>query len=145
MTLANQRKERINFTFPVRVDKRGEWEQLFEESWRVMKYRFYDPKMHGKDWDAAKAKYKPLLRHAGANEDVYALANEMIGELNASHTGVSGPSSACVTPPTRAPMAAPTTGKKTAARGSSTGRRAGRPENDDTRTHQSWVRVSPMS
>jgi tricorn protease len=58
-----------------------------------MKYRFYDAKMHGRDWDAIKAKYKPFLRYAGANEDVYELANEMIGELNASHTGVSGPSS----------------------------------------------------
>jgi len=58
-----------------------------------MKYRFYDPDMHGKDWDAIKRTYKPMLKYAGSNEDVYDLANEMIGELNASHTGVSGPSS----------------------------------------------------
>jgi tricorn protease len=56
-----------------------------------MKYRFYDEAMHGKDWNAIRARYEPLLRHAGSNEDVYDLANEMIGELNASHTGVSGP------------------------------------------------------
>ena len=30
---------------------------------RVMKYRFYDEKMHGRDWDAIKARYKPLLRY----------------------------------------------------------------------------------
>ena len=87
MTIANQRKERVNFSFPVRVDRRGEWEQLFEESWRVMKYRFYDEKMHGRDWRAIKAKYEPLLKYVGENQDVYDLANEMIGELNASHTG----------------------------------------------------------
>jgi tricorn protease len=58
-----------------------------------MKYRFYDPKMHGRDWDAIKARYKPMLAHVASNEDVYALANEMIGELSASHTGVSGPPS----------------------------------------------------
>jgi tricorn protease len=56
-----------------------------------MKYRFYDEKMHGRDWAAIKARYKPLLKYVGTNEDVYDLANEMIGELNASHTGVSGP------------------------------------------------------
>ncbi len=56
-----------------------------------MKYRFYDEKMHGRDWNTIKARYKPLLKFAGTNEDVYDLANEMIGELNASHTGVSGP------------------------------------------------------
>jgi tricorn protease len=88
-----QRKERIAFTFPVEVDRRGQWEQIFEESWRSMKYRFYDENMHGMDWAAIKAEYKPLLRHVGANEDVYDLANNMIGELNASHVGVSGPSS----------------------------------------------------
>jgi tricorn protease len=88
-----QRKERVNFTFPVEVDRRAEWEQIFEESWRSMKYRFYDEDMHGTDWNAIRAEYKPLLRYVGANEDVYDLANNMIGELNASHTGVSGPSS----------------------------------------------------
>lgn len=92
LTIATpQRSERVRFSFPVRVDRRAEWNQLFEESWRVMKYRFYDEKMHGKDWDAIKSRYKPLLKYVGTNEDVYDIANEMIGELNASHTGVSGP------------------------------------------------------
>jgi len=86
-----QRAEPVNFGFTVRVDRRAEWNQLFEESWRVMKYRFYDEKMHGRDWDAIKTRYKPLLAAVGTNEDVYDLANEMIGELNASHTGVNGP------------------------------------------------------
>ncbi len=88
-----QRAEPVAFSFPVLVDQRAEREQLFEESWRVMKYRFYDEKMHGRDWDAIKSRYKPLLRFVGTNEDVYDLANEMIGELNASHTGVNGPPS----------------------------------------------------
>jgi tricorn protease len=87
-----QRTERVSFSFPIRVDRREEWRQVFLESWRVMKYRFYDADMHGRDWDAMKAKYEPLLRFVGTNEDLHDLANEMIGELNASHTGVSGPS-----------------------------------------------------
>ena len=92
LTIASPaRTERVNFTFPVRVDRRAEWEQLFEEAYRVMKYRFYDEEMHGRDWAAIRARYKPLLKYVGTNEDVYDLANEMIGELNASHTGVSGP------------------------------------------------------
>jgi tricorn protease len=86
----------VAFNFRVTVDNRAEWDQLFEEAWRVMKYRFYDPDMHGKDWDAIKRTYKPLLQYAGSNEDVYDLANEMIGELNASHTGVSGPASLAI-------------------------------------------------
>ena len=73
----------------VRIDPRAEWEQIFEEAWRVMKFRFYDPDMHGRDWDAIKAHYKPLLAHVGSYEDVQDLSNQMIGELNASHVGVS--------------------------------------------------------
>jgi tricorn protease len=92
MALSNRRKERIDFDFTVQVDKPGEWRQILNEAWRTMKYRFYDENMHGVDWDAMKRKYEPLLPFVGQNQDVYDLANEMIGELNASHTGVNGPS-----------------------------------------------------
>ncbi len=87
------RAEQVSFSFSVKVDHRAEWEQIFEEAWRSMKYRFYDPDMHGRDWDAIKAHYKPLLAHVGSYEATHDLANQMIGELNASHVGVSGPSS----------------------------------------------------
>lgn len=88
-----RRRTRVPFDATVRVDKREEWAQIFDEAWRVMKYRFYDEQMHGRDWAAIRARYEPLLRYVGENQDVYDLANEMIGELNASHTGVSGPQS----------------------------------------------------
>ena len=87
----NREKKKLAFNFKVTVDLRGEWEQIFEECWRVMRYRFYDPKMHGFDWAAIKKDYKPLLKFAGSYQDVYDIALAMIGELNASHTGVSGP------------------------------------------------------
>ena len=94
MELSGQfRKTQVPFQFSVKVDQRTEWAQILDESWRVMKYRFYDEKMHGRDWNAIRAKYEPLLKYVGENQDVYDLANEMIGELNASHTGVSGPPS----------------------------------------------------
>ena len=41
----------------------AERRQVFEEAWRVMKNRFYDPKMHGVNWAAAKDKYESLLPH----------------------------------------------------------------------------------
>ena len=47
--------EPVNFSFNVRVDRREEWKQMLDESYRVMKYRYYDPKMHGKDWTAIYA------------------------------------------------------------------------------------------
>ena len=100
MELSGQyRKTPVPFEFSVKVDQRAEWAQILDESWRVMKYRFYDEKMHGRDWPAIKAKYEPLLEYVGENQDVYDLANEMIGELNASHTGVSGPPSRVIENP----------------------------------------------
>jgi len=91
MPVAGLKETKVTFEFSVKVDKREEWEQIFEESWRVMKYYFYDENMHGYDWDAIKESYKPFLQYVGNNQDLYDLTNEMIGELNASHTGVSGP------------------------------------------------------
>ena len=93
MTMANQRKERVNFNFPVKVDARGEWEQIFNESWRSMKYRFYDERMHGIDYAGGAGALRAMLAHLGDYEDVYALSNEVIGQLNASHSGVTGPPS----------------------------------------------------
>jgi tricorn protease len=56
-----------------------------------MKYRFYDPKMHGMDWDAMRAKYRPLVDYVGDRQELLNIINEMIGELNASHTGAAPP------------------------------------------------------
>lgn len=86
-----QREDRVAFTFQVIVNRRQEWQQMFEEMWRVMKYRYYNPQMNGYDWEALKKKYEPILAYAGTNEDVYDLGNALIGEMSSSHTGMSGP------------------------------------------------------
>ena len=82
-------RKRISFAVKVKVDKPGEWAEMFGDAWRTMKHRFYDPKLHGTDWDAMKAKYAPLVDYVGDRQELMNLINEMIGELNASHTGAS--------------------------------------------------------
>jgi tricorn protease len=84
-------RRRINFVAKVKVDRPAEWAQMFDDAWRTMKYRFYDPKMHGMDWDAARAKYRPLVDYVGDRQELLNIVNEMIGELNASHTGAAPP------------------------------------------------------
>ena len=64
---------------------------MFDDAWRTMKYRFYDAAMHGKDWDAMRAKYQPLVEFVGDRQELLNIVNEMIGELNASHTGAAPP------------------------------------------------------
>ncbi len=82
--------KRIDFTVRMIIDRPAERKQVFEEAWRVMKNRFYDPKMHGVNWAAAQDKYESVLEHVADTEELHNLIMEMIGELNASHTGISG-------------------------------------------------------
>jgi tricorn protease len=84
-------RRRINFNVRVRIDRPAEWAEMFDDGWRTMKYRFYDPNMHGMDWDAARAKYRPLVEFVGDRQELLNIINEMIGELNASHTGAAPP------------------------------------------------------
>ena len=88
---ADAGRRRINFNVRVRVDRQTEWAEMFDDGWRTMKYRFYDPQMHGFDWDAARAKYRPLVDFVGDRQELLNIINEMIGELNASHTGAAPP------------------------------------------------------
>jgi tricorn protease len=81
---------RLTFTARVEIDHRAQDRQVFQESWRIMKHRFYAADMHGVDWAKARETYEPLLAHVGTADDLHDVISMMIGELNASHTGISG-------------------------------------------------------
>lgn len=89
-TASGATPQRITFTVRMEVDLAAERKQVFEEAWRVMKNRFYDPKMHGVNWAAAKDTYEPLLANIADTDELHNVIMQMIGELNASHTGISG-------------------------------------------------------
>ncbi|MBM3811281.1 MAG: biopolymer transporter Tol [Acidimicrobiia bacterium] len=88
---ASSTPRRVAFTIRMEIDHASQRRQVFEEAWRVMKYRFYDPAMHGVNWAAMKDTYQPLLAHVGDSDELRSVIMQMIGELNASHTGVTGP------------------------------------------------------
>jgi tricorn protease len=81
---------RVNFSVKLEIDIPAERRQVFEEAWRVMKNRFYDANMHGVNWAAAKDKYEAMLPYIADTEELHNLIMEMIGDMNASHTGISG-------------------------------------------------------
>ena len=72
------------------VDRQAEWRQIYTEAWRQMRDFFYDPGMHGVDWDAMYDKYEPLLEHVGHRNDLSYIIGELIGELNVGHAYVGG-------------------------------------------------------
>ncbi|HJT76219.1 MAG TPA: S41 family peptidase, partial [Gemmataceae bacterium] len=82
----------IPFKVKMVVRRDQEFAEMLEQSWRALADNFYDPKFHGVDWNAVRAKYRPLVKHCAMKEDLYALISLMMGELNASHLGISGPS-----------------------------------------------------
>jgi len=72
------------------VDRSKEYLQIFNEAWRVQRDWFYDPNLHGVDWKSTGAKYRQYVSECGNRHDLNYLIGEMIGELNAGHTYVSG-------------------------------------------------------
>jgi C-terminal processing protease CtpA/Prc len=58
----------------------------FDLVWELVRDRFYDPSLHGLDWQGAKARYRPQAIAAHTREDGAAAINAMLGELGASHT-----------------------------------------------------------
>ncbi len=72
------------------VNPRLEWQQIFNEAWRIERDFYYEPHMHGLNWPAIKAKYAKMLKLASCRQDVGFVVGEVIGELNTSHTYVYG-------------------------------------------------------
>src|ERR1700730_9974845 len=80
----------IPFTAKMVIRRDEEFTEMFDQSWHALRESFYDPFFHGANWDAARAKYRPLVKHVALREDLYALISLMLGELNASHLGIMG-------------------------------------------------------
>lgn len=71
---------------------------MLDEAYRFLRDGFHDSTMNGVDWDAARARYAPYAAGARTSDEVRRVIALMIGELNASHCGVSAPGSAATSP-----------------------------------------------
>ena len=60
---------------------------IFDHAWRQVVKKFYDPKMGGVDWKKYHDTYAKFLPYINNNYDFQELLSELLGELNASHTG----------------------------------------------------------
>ncbi len=67
-----------------------EWAQIFDEVWRRYRDFFYVENLHGYDWEALRARYRPLLEHVAHRSDLNYVIGEMIGELNVGHAYIAG-------------------------------------------------------
>jgi len=73
----------------VRVDPREEWEGIYRDAWTIMRDWFYDPGLHGVDWEGMRDRYAPLVSHVAHRTDLDHVLKELIAELNAGHAYVN--------------------------------------------------------
>ena len=85
----NGQVDTVNTTGTMELDRAAERRSMFEHVWRRTKETFYAPGLHGTDWDVYKKDYARYLSSISNNYDFAEMLNELLGELNVSHTGAS--------------------------------------------------------
>jgi len=73
-----------------KVDVFEEYPQIYRDVWRQIRDFFYDPELHGKDWESIYGKYLELVPHVATRADMNYIIGHMIGELTASHEYIVG-------------------------------------------------------
>ncbi|MDA1265719.1 MAG: PDZ domain-containing protein [Planctomycetota bacterium] len=68
------------------IDPRAEWEQLLRDAHKIFRDWFYDPGMHGVDWDGVRDRALAALPDVTSRADVSFLIGEMMAELNVGHS-----------------------------------------------------------
>lgn len=69
---------------------REEWRQIFDDTWRRHRDFFYDPNMHGVDWNEMRTRYGELINYARTRWDVNYIQSQLVSEISAGHTYSSG-------------------------------------------------------
>ncbi|MGW8267345.1 MAG: S41 family peptidase, partial [Longimicrobiales bacterium] len=86
--LNEHRVDLSGWAFP--MDVREDWRQIFIDAWRMERDYFYDPGMHGVDWEGVRDKYLPLVDRVTTRDELSDLIGRVVGELSALHTSVRG-------------------------------------------------------
>ncbi|MCK9315506.1 MAG: S41 family peptidase [Verrucomicrobia bacterium] len=80
--------EKVTFIADFERNVQDERQAAFAQFWRNFKRGFYDGNMHGRDWDAIRARYERLLPTIDTSEEFGVLLNRMTGELESSHSEI---------------------------------------------------------
>lgn len=65
--------------------------KVFEEVWKTIDEKYYDPSFNGVDWAAMRERYRPRVDAVASDAEFYALLGQMAGELRDVHTRVRTP------------------------------------------------------
>lgn len=85
------------------IDPVEDWRQLLVDAWRLERDYFWDPGLHGIDWDNMLEKHMPLVERVTDRYELDDLIAHMVAELSTLHTFVYGGDKR--EPPTKISMA----------------------------------------
>ncbi|WP_299677328.1 S41 family peptidase [uncultured Tenacibaculum sp.] len=80
----------VKIDFNMKLDRLSEWNQMFEEAWRYERDYFYDPNLHGRNWNTVYKRYQPLVKHIKHRSDLNYILDQVNGELSVGHSFVRG-------------------------------------------------------
>ena len=91
VTVDNRATKPVAVSAEMDVDFAREKIEVFNQAWSYLRDSFYDPGFHGVDWQAVRTEYAPRVAGARTPDEMRRVLSLMVGELNASHLGVSAP------------------------------------------------------
>ncbi|WP_252935470.1 S41 family peptidase [Roseivirga pacifica] len=80
----------VRVNLKMKLNRLEEWQQIFKEAWRYERDYFYDPNMHGRDWNVVYERYAPLVPHVRHRADLNYVLDMVNGELSVGHSFVGG-------------------------------------------------------
>ena len=72
------------------INYRAEWDQIFNEAWRLYRDFFYDPEMHGMNWDKVKEITAKIIPYVTSRNQLNWVLINMAGSLCVSHSYIFG-------------------------------------------------------
>ncbi len=87
INLDKAEKKDINFSAEMTLNTAAERDYMFEHMWRQVVKKFYVSDLQKTDWNYYKENYTKFLPYINNNRDYAEMISELLGELNASHTG----------------------------------------------------------
>ncbi len=80
----------VKVSLRMNLNRGEEWMQMFEEAWRYERDYFYDPNIHGRDWNDVHNRYAPLVPYIRHRSDLSYILDQVNGELSVGHSFVFG-------------------------------------------------------
>lgn len=80
----------LDVKLKMQLDRTEEWTQIFNDAWRYERDYFYDPNMHGRNWDEVYERYYPLVPFVKHRADLTYILDMVNGELSVGHSFVFG-------------------------------------------------------